>query len=176
MCVLSSNDEAFENGMACINGCYMHWFQRITSKYAVVPQGFPVELTRFIYILPTAVIREEFYRTVLSLCIKFSNCKSWLRWWLQPSNSSVIFRFGSLQHHSPFSHKARTSNAVESYHNALYTVIVKEQPFASSLKYLLQYAKRDGQSLSAFSLIKFSLVMVKTRGKESKERLSTFTR
>lgn len=55
------------------------------------------------------------------LCIKFSNCKSWLRWYLQPSNSSIIFCFGSLQHHGLFNHKTRASNAVESYHNTLYT-------------------------------------------------------
>ncbi|RCH91011.1 hypothetical protein CU097_007727 [Rhizopus azygosporus] len=47
-------------------------------------------------------------------------------------------------------HKARTSNAVESYHSALYTVIVKEQPLVSSLRCLLQYAKKDSQSLNAF--------------------------
>ncbi|KAG1176984.1 hypothetical protein G6F70_004483 [Rhizopus microsporus] len=35
----------------------------------------------------------------------------------------MIFRFGSLQHHGLLNHKARTSNAIESYHSALYTLL-----------------------------------------------------
>ncbi|CEG64718.1 hypothetical protein RMATCC62417_01644 [Rhizopus microsporus] len=149
----SSGNEDIEDGIAYVKGCYMHWMQsvkRIASNYAVVPQGYQAEFTKLVYVLRTTAIREEFYRTVLSLCIKFPNCKSWLRWWLQSSISSIISRFGNLQHHGLFNHKTRTSNAVESYHSALYIVIVKEQLLASSLKYLLQYAKKDGQRLSAF--------------------------
>ncbi|ORE22138.1 hypothetical protein BCV71DRAFT_224740, partial [Rhizopus microsporus] len=61
--------------------------------------------------------------------------------------SSRTSLLGDLQHHGLLNHKARTSNAIESYHSALYTVIVKEQLLASSLRYLLQYAKKDKTDL-----------------------------
>ncbi|CEG77633.1 hypothetical protein RMATCC62417_12346 [Rhizopus microsporus] len=63
----------------------------------------------------------------------------------------------------------------ESYHSALYTVIVKEQPLVSFLRYLLQYAKKDGQSLSALFTDRIQPCYGQNKRQRDKERLSTFT-
>ncbi|KAL7314905.1 hypothetical protein PS15m_006420 [Mucor circinelloides] len=47
-------------------------------------------------------------------------------------------------------HKARTSNAIEAFHSALYKSMRKRQPITTSLRLLLQVAQRDGVMLVDF--------------------------
>lgn len=91
-----------------------------------------------------------FFKTGKELLVKFSNCKRWLQWWLQPSVSSMIFKRKSLMKGELREHKTRTFNAIEAFHSALYKLIPKRQPVSTSLRLLLQVAQRDGVMLAYF--------------------------
>ncbi|CEP08681.1 hypothetical protein [Parasitella parasitica] len=67
-----------------------------------------------------------FVETVLELSVNFPNCRRWLRWWLQPSVSSMIFKYSSKTKPSLAAHPMRTSNSVEAFHKESFQDIAKK--------------------------------------------------
>ncbi|KAI9349912.1 hypothetical protein BD770DRAFT_413126 [Pilaira anomala] len=61
-----------------------------------------------------------FDETAQNILREFPNSRRWMQWWLQPSISSTILICRSLMKESLRQHDSRTSNAIESYHSALY--------------------------------------------------------
>lgn len=141
------------DGRRFLKGCYMHWMQsvqRLVSNYAVIPREQSKQFLQLVYTLRTTDSYPIYMQSILDLAISYPNCKKWLKWWLQPSNASMIFRCGSFQHPALLNHHVRTTNAVESYHGVLYGLIVKEQSLSVSLRYILSFCKNDGRTLFSF--------------------------
>ena len=132
-----------------LKGCYMHWMQsvqRIVSNYNVVPLATRKNFLRLVSTLRRSTDVSEFNETIATLKEIYPNCLRWLKWWLQPSVSSMIFRSVSKQNERLLNHDTRTSNAVEAYHRVLYRVIQCNQSVDIALEYILQYCKTDGNS------------------------------
>lgn len=62
----------------------------------------------------------------------------------------MIFTYASVMKTSLRRHVTRTTNAVESFQNVLYGVILKEEPLAISLPQILQYCRSDERDLVQF--------------------------
>lgn len=138
-----------------LKGCYMHYMQsvqRIVSNYAVVPRDSNARFLALVKTLRETADQQVFLKTVLELSLEFPNCRKWLKWWLQPTISSMIFQSCTKQQPILWNHPTRTSNAVESYHSTLYNVMKKvyKQPLSTSLRFILQYSRGDGSLLSSF--------------------------
>ncbi|KAG1473628.1 hypothetical protein G6F56_000848 [Rhizopus delemar] len=141
------------DGRRFLKDCYMHWMQsvqRLVSNYSVIPREQSMQFLQLVYALRTTNSYPIYMRAILDLVISCPNCKKRLKWWLQPSNASMIFRCGSFQHPTLLNHHVRTTNAVESYHGVLYGLIVKEQSLSVSLRYILSFCKNDGRMLFSF--------------------------
>ncbi|KAG2196366.1 hypothetical protein INT46_009073 [Mucor plumbeus] len=136
-----------------LKGCYMHWMQsvqRIVSNYNVVPLATRKNFLRLVSTLRRSTDVSEFNETIATLKETYPNCLRWLKWWLQPSVSSMIFRSVSKQNERLLNYDTRTSNAVEAYHRVLYRVIQCNQSVDIALEYILQYCKTDGNSFVEF--------------------------
>lgn len=152
---ISAVNEVFgvkqHNALPFLKGCYMHWMQsvkRLANNHQVVQPDETDIFLKLVHRLRTTANSIEFFRTSKELLTKFPNCKKWLKWWLQPGVSSMISRCKSLMKKELREHKSRTSNAIEALHSVLYKLMpVKRQPVATSLRLLLQVAKRDGLML-----------------------------
>lgn len=142
------------NTLPFLKGCYMHWMQsvkRISNNQQIVAADEVDTFFRLVHRLRTTSNSTEFFQAGKELLRKFPNCKKWLQWWLQPGVSSMVFRCKSLMKDDLRLHKSRTSNAIEAFHSALYKLMpVKRQPVSTSLRLLLQVAKRDGIMLMDF--------------------------
>jgi hypothetical protein len=86
--------------------------------------------------------------TAMDLLKYFPECYRWLKFWLQPLNSSTILRYNSNQDPYLFDHPTRTSNAIEAFHSTIYNLMPKKQSLNVSVRCILQIAKSDGDSLT----------------------------
>jgi hypothetical protein len=89
--------------------------------------------------------KNEFDSAIKTAKQNYPECNDWLNWWLRPINSSMAFNCSSRQNRQLLQHRERTSNAVESYHSALYKVIKTKQSLELSLRYILQYVQYEGR-------------------------------
>jgi len=139
------------NALPFLKGCYMHWMQsvkRMSNNHQVVKPDEIDTFLKLVHRFRTTRNSIEFFRTGKELLTFFPNCKKWLQWWLQPGVSSMVFRCKSLMKDDLRQHKSRTSNAIEAFHSALYKLMPeKRQPVSTSLRLLLQVAKRDRMML-----------------------------
>lgn len=131
---------------------YMQSVQRIVSNYAVILRDKSYLFLNLVKTLHETTDNRVFLKTVLELFLEFPKCRKWLKWWLQPTISGMIFQNGAKQHSILWNHHVRTSNAVELYHSSLYNVMKGgyKQPFSTSLRFILQYSRDDGNIPSSF--------------------------
>ncbi|KAI9327539.1 hypothetical protein BD770DRAFT_478017 [Pilaira anomala] len=133
--------------MPFLKGCYMHWkqsVQKIVSNHAVVSPENAQHFLSLTYNMQRTTVDVVFDETVQDILREFPNSRLWVQWWLQPSISSTILSCRFLMKESLRQHDSRTSNAIESYHSALYRLIPKKKPLATSLRLLLQVCRREG--------------------------------
>ena len=132
----------------------MHWMQslhRATSGHDVVApekRGRFWELAR---IIRTTEDADEFCASCKELVTSFSRSFNWLKWWLQPSISSMIFNHRSSMNPALRNHPSRTANAVESYHRDLYRNIPSERPgLALGIRHALNYIATAEEKLRIY--------------------------
>jgi hypothetical protein len=129
--------------LSYLKGCFMHWMQsvqRIKKNYALVPADQSEEFLRLVYKLRTCTSVPVFLETSRTILAKFRNTRTWLKWWLQFSVSSMIFNCRTVMKDDLKKHDYNTTNAIESYHAKLYSLIPTKQPLASSLRLILAVA------------------------------------
>jgi hypothetical protein len=145
----------------------MQSVQRMVSKYKVVPPGQEKKFLWLIYIFRTTDDQQIFYSTVMDLLKYFPECYRWLKFWLQPLNSSMILRYISNQDPDLFDHPTRTSNAIEAFHSTIYNLMPKKQSLNVSVRCILQIAKSDGDSLTNLYEKGIDLITTSRRERES---------
>ena len=133
-----------EDGLKYLKGCYMHWMksvQLVSSNGNLVRQEDRDDFLRLVYSIRTTENGSVFNSTRDEIIVKYPGLSRWIKWWLRPQVSSMIFRYNSSMKPSLQTHIARTSNAIESYHNVLYGVILKNAPLITSFPQILQCAR-----------------------------------
>lgn len=139
--------------LSFLKGCFMHWrrsVQRIVQNHKVVPVEDLIHFLGLTYRLERTNSDEVFLECGREILSRFPATRNWLKWWLQPSISSMIFTCRSLMKPYLKNHPSRTSNAIEAYHGVLYSLTPKRQPVMTALKLMLQASKRDGKSISLY--------------------------
>ncbi|KAG2191986.1 hypothetical protein INT47_000778 [Mucor saturninus] len=133
-----------------LKGCYMHWkqyVQRIISNHSLVPAENSNQFNSLTYKLLKTTVEEVFVETAQSMIREFPNVRRWFQWWLQLTISSMIFNCRTMLSDALCKRSSRTSNAIESYHSALYRLILKRKALNVSLRLILQVCRRDGRLL-----------------------------
>ncbi|KAI8077374.1 uncharacterized protein B0P05DRAFT_544777 [Gilbertella persicaria] len=129
----------------------MQSVQQLVKNYSILPPHLQQDFLQLVYRLRNVENQLSFVETALELSIKFPKCHRWLKWWLQPSASSMIFFFIQEQDEKLFVlSPMRTSTSVEASHSILYLTINEIAPLSLAMRQLLQIAKNDLNSPNCY--------------------------
>ncbi|KAG2206800.1 hypothetical protein INT47_007556 [Mucor saturninus] len=156
-----------------LKGSYMHWkqsVQRVVSNHSLVPAEKSNQFVSLTYKLLKTTVEEVFVETAQSIIREFPNVRRWLQWWLQPTISSMIYNCQTVLSDALRKHSSRTSNAIESYHSALYRLIPTRKALNVSLRLILQVCRTDGRLIKSY--YKFGLAPFYTKTSSKRKNRS----
>ncbi|KAI9257133.1 hypothetical protein BDA99DRAFT_606410 [Phascolomyces articulosus] len=142
-----------DDGIRYVKGCYMHWMQsvqRINSNHNIIKPEESAQFQKLVYIIRATKDTDEFCRSCKELVTRYKYTYKWIKWWLQPTISSMIFQHCSTMDDTLRRHPYRTTNAVESFHRDLYRDMVHRLPLSLALPQLPNYIQSDVRILANY--------------------------
>ncbi|KAG2214760.1 hypothetical protein INT45_006289 [Circinella minor] len=142
-----------DDGMRYVKDCYMHWMQsvqRINSNHNIIKPEESAQFQKLVYVIRTTKDTDEFCRSCKELVTRYKYTYKWIKWWLQPTISSMTFQHCTSMNDTLQRHLYRTTNAVESFHHDLYRNMVHSLPLSLALPQLLNYIQSDVRILANY--------------------------